>query len=227
MLYEPAHDWSAVDRALGLPDDAALVRLAERIDAIHRGQRDPTGAWRTRQHRLIGLWGERHVARVFRLPMDLTIRPSGSARQNFRLADGTTVDVITRSPLPSGAWPDLTRPLGRRGRVDVLVLVVFLGFAFEPQIAGWIEEAVLLAEGERREFRPGLACACLPVGRLHPLWSLLARHRPDDPLAQPPPAPPAPAAGEAAAPAGTGVTQLALAWEAGPQEVRHDAARDE
>ena len=186
MWYEPAADWSEIDRALGLPTDDQLRALARRIDALHRDQRDASASWRTTEHRLIGLWGERHLARCFRLPMDTTLQRWGNRRRNFVLADGTVVDVITRTPLKSGQYPDLTLAANRTGRVDAVVLVIFHGYAFEPEIAGWIDEPTLRAAGERRAFRDGFENLVWPVSRLRPFWELLARHRPDDPLAQPP-----------------------------------------
>lgn len=182
---EPKQDWSEIDRRVGLPSDAQLRRLSARIDDEHarRSQRDDTSAWRSPDHRLIGLLGERHVARILEVAMDLTVRPYGNARKNLVMSDGTKVDVVTRSVLRSGQYPDLTRKIGSRGKPDILVLVVWHGFEIEPEVGGWTYESTLMQTGDVRRFREGIENRILPIGSLQPIWTLVGIHSPGHPLA--------------------------------------------
>lgn len=141
--------------------------------------------------RRIGLFGERAFARIVGLPMDEKSRPGGSRRINFRLADGTTIDVVTRRPWgPTGRTPDLVVPTSTAGSVDVWVLCEYIGPNFEPNFLGWVEEAVAIATAERVIFR-GASDRYrenfrIRYGELNPMWQLFARHNPDLPEAQPP-----------------------------------------
>lgn len=184
---EPVKDWREQDRRWGLPSDLQIERLAQQIDAAHARfrQKDGTAAWRKPEHRAIGLYGERHVARVLGLPMDLTVRPYGSRRKNLVLRDGTTVDVVTRQPLRDGSYPDLTRKTsGRRWKVDALVLVVWHGRHFEPEVPGFIYDQDLLRLGTPGTYRDGITNVVAPVGLLSPLRHLAARHDPGSPYAR-------------------------------------------
>ena len=171
----PREDWSEVDRRVGLPTDDKLRWLAKRIDAEHR-RLHGDGDKMVEDHRLIGLMGERHIARCLELPMDLSIKPYGNARQNLVLSTGAKVDVITRSLLRNRSYPDLTRKVKARGKPDILVLVVWHGFEMEPEIGGWIREKELMAHGTIRTFRSGIENRCLPIGSLYPFWELVLAH---------------------------------------------------
>lgn len=181
--YDPALDWSAVDARLGLPNDAQLRKLASAIDASHRKQKDRTANWRTDEHRLIGLIGERAAARWLNLPMDLRIKKHGNKTVNLvhRHYPHTLIDVITRRPLANGDMPDLTRRVkeGNLTNLDALVLVVYLGEQYEPWIAGWLPEIELWRSGERQRFQAGITNLVAPIGALYPmndLWEQMYGH---------------------------------------------------
>lgn len=178
-------DWQETDLDLGLPTDREIERLA---DMMHRvkttaGRRDVTP-----ERRAISLYGERHFARVFRLRMDLTIRKFGNSRRNFRLRDGTTVDVITRIPPKHQPVPDLTLTTSTRSRVDVLVLIAWHGKFMEPEFVGWIEEAIFRRRAEVKAFHGiGTENYVLSPGLLNPgIHDLMARHNPRSKYALPP-----------------------------------------
>lgn len=179
---EPPQDWREVDRRVGLPSDRQLRALADTIDQMHR-KRHGDGDKLVDGHRIMGLMGERHIARHLELKMDLTVTPYGNARKNFVLSTGATVDVMTRSPLSSGRYPDLTRKVKARGRPDILILVVWHGFSIEPEIGGWILEKDLMQHGDIRTFRQDVPNRVLPIGSLHPFYTLMQQHNPDSPFA--------------------------------------------
>lgn len=174
--YDPPMDWSDVDARLGLPSDTQLRKLAKSIDASHRKQTDRTANWRTDEHRLIGLLGERAAARWLGLPMDLRIRKTGNRTVNLvkRTYPHTLIDVITRRPLANGDMPDLTRRIreGNLTNLDALVLVVYLGEQYEPWIAGWLPEIELWRSGERQRFQAGITNLVAPIGALYPMEDL-------------------------------------------------------
>ena len=174
--FDPPLDWSATDARLGLPNDAQLAKLAKSIDASHRKQTDKTASWRTDDHRLIGLLGERAAARWLNLPMDLRIRKTGNRTANLvkRHYPHHIIDVITRRPLANGDMPDLTRRIreGNLTNLDALVLVVWLGDAYEPWIAGWLPEIELWRSGERQRFATGITNLVAPIGALYPMPDL-------------------------------------------------------
>lgn len=182
---EPVKDWSDRDRRHGLPTDLQIERLAQAIDAAHARFRHAEGAVgaKTSQHRAVGLYGERHIARVLGLEMDLSVRPYGSRRRNLRLSDGTTLDVVTRTPLRNGGYPDLVRKVNARGKVDALILVVWHGRHYEPEVPGFIYEPDLVALNRIKEFVAGAPNYTAPVALLSPLRFLVARHDPGSPYA--------------------------------------------
>lgn len=177
---EPEHDYRITDLEIGLPDDDQIERLAARMEKLHRGSKSTT-VFRE-GHRKIGLLGERHVGRTFRLKMDLRLLPNGSRRVNFTLRDGTTVDVITRTMLKSGAYPDLTMKRKGRNRADVLLLCVWHGYGFEPELVGWIDRNDLERHGRVENYR-GEDNYVAHAGELRPIWELMERHRPEWALA--------------------------------------------
>lgn len=182
---EPARNWSKQDRLYGLPTDQAILRLAAQMDAEHNKRRQKEGAvgLQVSNHREVGLFGERHIARIFGLTMDQEVRPWGSKRKNLILRDGTTIDVVTRTPLRSGGYPDIFRKVKARGKVDALILVIWYGRVYEPEVPGFIYEPDLLGLNLIREFREGHANYTAPVSRLSPLRFLVERHNPQSPYA--------------------------------------------
>lgn len=187
LWVEPPSDWSAVDYRLGLPSNAQVERLAELIDAAHTRHRQPdeTARWRNPVHRQMGLYGERHIARLLNLRMDLSIKPYGNQRRNLVLANGTVLDVVTRSMLKNGSYPDLPRKVGSRGRVDALVLVVWHGTTYEPEVPGWVPEPEMIERGALQRWKDGIENIVVPVGLLDPFWTLAELHNPDSYFACP------------------------------------------
>jgi hypothetical protein len=180
----PESDWDGIDRRLGLPSDEQIMRLAERINESHAGQRNETGPWPV-DFRQVGLFCERAFARVFRTPMDTAIRRYGSGRVNATLNDGTRVDVVGRRLRRDRQLPDLTRRVrGHRQSADVCCLILWVGRAWEPVFLGWLPDGEIKERGEKRTFQTGNTDYVVPVARLNTMADLMRRHRPDDPLAQ-------------------------------------------
>lgn len=181
----PAQDWRKVDRALSLPRDAKLKEIADRWNAAKSPNQDRPAI--IEDHRLIGLYGERSFARLFRLPMDLADRKYGNRRANFKLRNGWVVDVVTRTPI-HGRWqPDLAVPANTRGRVMAWVLCVWLGPEYEPVFTGWITESEARTRGERKQFhKRGVENIVVKPEWLAPIGGLLALHDPKRGAALPP-----------------------------------------
>lgn len=184
---EPARDWSAIDKQTGLPTNDQVERLACAIDQEHNRRRQTEGAVgdHIASHRVVGLYGERHIARMLKLQMDLAIRPYGSKRKNLALSDGTVIDVVTRQILRNGDYPDVIRKVNARGKVNALILVVWHGKDYEPEVPGFIFEPDLVDLNRIREFRDGHPNYTAPVGLLDPIWKLVERHDPDNLYADP------------------------------------------
>lgn len=186
-IFDPVPEagWEDADRRLWLPSDDEIERLAHTINDAHTGQRNETKPWPA-DFRALGLYGERAFSRVFETRMDTAIRRYGSGRKNATLADGTTVDVMTRRLLRSKAVPDLTRRVkGFRKLADVCCLVLWVGRGWEPVFLGWLEEGLIKEHGEVRAYQDGNPNYVVPAAKLRPMWELMARHRPDSLLAQP------------------------------------------
>lgn len=180
-----AQDWKAVDRYLGLPNNERLWSIAKQIDDLHKGQRDSTESWRTREHRFIGLAGERAFARIFELKMDFRLLRWGNARQNFRLRDGRVVDVVTRTwqnPLNPAIQPELTlRHKGNKTSNKTLVLVYYCGNHYEPIIVGHITEKEAREIGREDQFRDGIENIVVSPVLLNDPVELLIDHKPQSP----------------------------------------------
>lgn len=174
-------DWQLTDRALHLPNDNELTLLAGLMDDVHDGHHDESANWRSPSHRLIGLAGERQVARYLRLPMDTAVRPDGSDRCNFVLSSGTKVDVVTRSRLRFGGMPDLTlkvRDAAKSKEDMILVLVLFKGGAEAPEPLGWAWQSTLVKHGRKVVFTGKLENYVLRVDQLNPMHLLFTYHSP-------------------------------------------------
>lgn len=180
-----AQDWTAVDRYLGLPNNERLWKIARMMDENHKGQSDSTAAWRTAEHRFIGLAGERAFARIFELPMDFRLLRYGNARQNFKLKDQRVVDVVTRSwanPLNPSIQPELTiRHKGYKTSEKIMVLVYYCGSLYEPIIVGWITEREAHQVGREDQFRDGITNVVVSPAQLHDPVELLSQHKPESP----------------------------------------------
>lgn len=178
-------DWQAVDRYLGLPSTERLWAIARMMDDNHRGQADSTAAWRTAEHRFIGLAGERAFARIFELPMDFRLLRYGNKRQNFKLKDGTVVDVVTRTwqnPLNPVIQPELTiRHKGSPSSKKTMVLVYYCGPTYEPVIVGWITEKEAHRVGREDQFKDGIVNVVVGRPLLKDPVELLSRHKPESP----------------------------------------------
>ena len=190
--YEPAHGWRSVDARLRLPNDAELLMLGRRMGAAKTPEHD--GSDIVPDHRIVGLHGERHVARRLGMAMDTrVIHGHGSRRCNYTLADGTRLDVLTRRPNPRYPIPDILLQVTLRHAVDAIVVVAFHSPMFEPEIVGWAWEADVRARGQihepARHYPNAKPNFVYPNNLFRPFWSLMAMHRPDDPEAQPPPEP--------------------------------------
>lgn len=173
----PVQDWRRTDRNLGLPNDHRLKAIADRWNAAKAPSqnRQPIIA----DHRLIGLYGERAFARMFRMPMDLADRKYGNRRANFRLKNGWVVDVITRTPIHGRYQPDLAVPANTRGKVTAWVLCVWLGPEWEPVFTGWITEAEARERGSIKRFHNrGVDNIVVKPEWLAPISGLLAIHDP-------------------------------------------------
>ena len=213
-------DWEPIDRRLGIPSDDGLLRArAEAMDRAHADQSRVVAA----DHRYLALLGERHVARVLGLPMDLTVKPYGSRRVNFRIGaprkDGKPkwrVDVVSARVLRNGADPDLRRSLApKTPTVDIMVLVIFDPDLAFPRLAGWCWEKHLLATGREAQFREGFPNKVLAAWELSPPWELAALVDPGSPFADPgnwqsPPPEPTPFVGLAIRRVEPGPEQLGL-----------------
>lgn len=171
-------DWREFDRVLHLPSNEQLRTLAAIIDRNHLGQRDMTEAWRSIEHRFIGLFGERAFGRIFALGMDTRVLKHGNRRKNFTLSNGWVVDVVTRSWGMLGRnMPELTiRQGGKSGKTDALCLVFYNGEEIEPNLVGWISKREAQAVGRIDEFREGIVNLVVPIGALHPMSELLEKH---------------------------------------------------
>jgi hypothetical protein len=181
----PENDWRTIDAMLGLPDDPGIRRLAQMMNASHRGQKNETERWPI-DFREIGLFAERAFCRVFGTHMDTTVRRYGSGRKNVTLSDGTTVDVMGRRLRPDKSLPDLTRKVGgHRQRADVCCLVLWIDTTIEPVFLGWMSDREIIARGELQKFSYGNSInRVVPLALLRPMSELMARHRPDSPLAR-------------------------------------------
>jgi hypothetical protein len=183
---EPENDWSGIDQALWLPDDAHVERLAAAMDGAHIDQADPTAAWRVAEHRQVGIYGERAFSRVFCTNMDTAIRKYGNHRKNVTLQNGAVVDVVTRRIVRGGRIPDLTRRVKGHGkRADVCCLVLWVGRGWEPVFLGWLEDAEIRERGVIQEFQPRTKNYVVAAANLRPMWELMAGHDPDSPLTDP------------------------------------------
>lgn len=134
-------------------------------------------------YRMVGLWCERHFARVIQVPMPLRLNPHGNRRRAFVLGDGTTVDVIGRRVPQGHIYPDLTRRHDARHRVDALVLVAFNGWDAEPEIVGWQTEHYVKTEGVVGEYRSGVPNYTVSWRALESISTLAERHAINHPLA--------------------------------------------
>lgn len=174
----PARDWHSVDRKLALPTDRDVKRIADAWNSQKSASQHRPEI--VADHRLVGLFGERAFAREFRLPMDLKERVHGSKRSNFTLSNGWVVDVVTRRPIHGHGQPELAVPADTRGRVDVWVLVVWLGAEWEPVISGWITETAAVAHGRLVKFHErGVVNRVVEHYLLAPIEALLYQHRPN------------------------------------------------
>jgi hypothetical protein len=175
---EPAKDWHAIDRKLSLPNDREVARIAERWNSQKAASQHRPEI--VADHRLVGLFGERAFARYFRLPMDLMERRTGSRRSNFTLSNGWVVDVVTRRPIHGHAQPELAVPADTRGKVDVWVLVTWLGTESEPIFTGWITETAAVASGRLVQFHDrGVVNRVVEPFLLAPIEALLYHHKPN------------------------------------------------
>lgn len=171
----PAQDWSAIDHQLAIPSDQELQIVAATIDGHHKTDRRVS---KDAAHpRLIGLRGERQVARELGLPMDLRILPKGTRRTNFVLADGTPVDVVTRTVPRNGQAPELILRTTERELVQdrAMVLVIWFDEAHEPWIPGWAWESEL-RQSRVISFVPGVTNWAMTIDQLHAFDRLLARN---------------------------------------------------
>lgn len=173
----PARDWTAVDARLGLPNNLQIMDLAQRINAVHVNNEnfhDSIRDW----SRLAGLYGERHVARVLELPMDVVVKPYGNQRRNLVLPDGTPIDVVTRIAPRNGAPPDLVlRTTNRVPKRDtIMMLVVMFEDGIEPWIAGWAWDSEMRLQ-PIGEFREGVQNWIMPITMLHPVTTLPGARR--------------------------------------------------
>lgn len=168
----PALSWAATDAILGLPSDAQLRQLATRMDRLHKNKSETVS--QSTEIRAIGLAGERHVARCLGIPMDTRLKPYGSQRNNLRLGN-VTIDAVTRTMPRNGAEPDIILKTTSRPHPGhhAMALVVWHGWEYEPQLAGWIWESTLRATGIITEYRPGHPNYAIPASELLPLASLL------------------------------------------------------
>jgi hypothetical protein len=185
-MFDPApietQDWREIDRKLGLPNDEQLRKLAEAIDANHKGQSDATASWRTSSNRLTGLRGERAFARVFEVPMDVQVRRYGNYRRNFALRHGPVVDVVTRTwcGICIGAFfPELTVRHNPRPTGKVLCLVYDQGDYLEPLIKGWILDHDAERIGRVGSFRSGIENRIVSPAMLRDPLELLRLHNPN------------------------------------------------
>jgi len=180
-----AQDWSAVDRFLGLPSNNKLWDIARLMDQNHKGQTDSTAAWRTAEHRFVGLAGERAFARIFELKMDFRLLRYGNQRQNFKLKGGTVVDVVTRTwknPLNPTIQPELTiRHKGSPSSKKTMVLVYWCGSTYEPCIVGWITEKEAHRVGREDQFKDGIVNIVVSPPLLNDPVELLLQHKPESP----------------------------------------------
>lgn len=178
----PTLDWRKVDRAIGLPSDDHLRRIADEINANKKPDQGRPGI--VEDHRLIGLAGERAFARTFRIPMDLRKLKYGTYRTNFVLTNGFRVDVVTRRPWSNQKEPNLSVPVNTRARVDVWVLMIWMGWNLEPIFRGWIPEGMARRHGWIQQFHEkGVPNLCVNAHWLAPISGLMALHRPNDPMA--------------------------------------------
>lgn len=154
--WTPAREWSAVDVALGLPDDATIRRLAIAIDQARKHAGDRKAAAERIKVREIGLAGERAACRVLGVPMDTEVRKTGRGkrRTNIVLPSGVPVDVVTRTLRDGDRWPDLILRVAEVPRDDLaLVLVIWTGWDYEPIIPGWQWEREVRAYNRVESFR--------------------------------------------------------------------------
>lgn len=181
---EPESEWSGPDALLMLPDDPQIIRLASRVNAAHKGQRNETGSWPV-DFRQVGLFCERAFARVFRTAMDTSVKRFGSGRRNAVLNNGMSIDVIGRRIRPDKSLPDLTRKVsGYRQAADACVLIVWVGRGWEPVFLGWIRDYEVKEKGQIRSFQKGGQSYVVDQALLRPMTELMALQRTNDPLAQ-------------------------------------------
>lgn len=181
--FEPAKDYHHVDRLLHLPSDDGLLNLANRIN--NSKSHYATTRVLIDDYRFIALFGDRHFARTFRLPMNTTVTRRGDSRKPFRLNDGTVVDVMTRRAPKNALYPDLTLSVKAHKGPDVVILIAYAGVESEPQFVGWMEEKMIRTYPVIT-FRDDVENFVVPHDALHPLWTLMSRHQPRSPLARPP-----------------------------------------
>lgn len=184
----PARDWSKIDAACRLPSDDRLRDFAKRIDAQHAGK--PSTVFLAPDYRLRGLWCDRHFARVMQIGMPLILDPRGNRRRAFALHDGTTIDVVGRTPKKGAIYPDLTRRVDANHRVGALVLICFNGFEHEPEVVGWMAEYEFMQMAARVTLKntqgDGRAVEDYLLGwrHLRSISELCKRHAPSHPLAE-------------------------------------------
>lgn len=166
----PALSWASTDALFGFPNNDQLRELAGRMDKLHKNKADTVS--NRSDIRAVGLAGERHVARYLGIPMDTRLKPGGSQRTNLRLGN-VTIDVVTRTMPRNGAEPDIIVKTTAKPKPHLLALVIWHGWEYEPQLAGWVWEAELRSRGIVTEYVPGFRNYALPASELVSLETAL------------------------------------------------------
>lgn len=170
-LKRAPQDWRSLDAELALPSDRAIREWAAATTP-------PRGNITAR---IVARRGERAVARLLKLPMDVRDR-RGARRVSFVLPTGLKLDVQTKLPPKLDTYPDITLATSEPERFLAIVLVVWLGEHYEPLVPGWAWEE------EVRAIRPQTIATgrihTMGVRSLHPMHTLIHAVVPDESAAQ-------------------------------------------
>ena len=121
------------------------------------------------EYNLIGVYGESAFARMFNLPIDDSIKPSGDNGVDFVLGLNFTVDVKT-AKLPFNLLLEVGKPLA-----DIYVLADYN--EGNTKLIGW-EWGLRLSQAPSKDFGYGVINYYIPAKDLRPMKELILRARP-------------------------------------------------
>ena len=144
-----------------------LEEIANQRSDTHKGHASQRIL--SKDYNLIGVYGEDAFARMFNLPIDDSVKPSGDKGVDFVLGLNFTVDVKT-AKLPFNLLLEVGKPLA-----DIYVLADFNGG--NTKLIGW-EWGLRLGQAPYKDFGYGVINHYIPAEELRPMKELILRARP-------------------------------------------------